>query len=276
MEYDISDEEIIQAFTDINKKQIDSNNDNNANGDYVYKYLAINNGREYILPGSDYRYISESELYGLSEDEVRLAVNEIYARHGRKFVKSELQSYFNSKSWYHPYYEPSDFDESCFNIYEKENISMITAYERQGCPYKDYYSYSTRPNRSVYYINYGGDVTEYVYLDYSDSGPCYFTFYENGVGTVASNGADGIEYSSYTDYTGEVTTIESGYWIHYFFVENGDMSGYLYDIDTGEQVGCFQVKYEYDSDFGRYCFTLYIDSNYINGFINESAYPSGL
>ena len=36
-------------------------------------------------------------------------MNEIWARHGRKFKNNWLQSYFNSQSWYSGTIEPDDF-----------------------------------------------------------------------------------------------------------------------------------------------------------------------
>ena len=65
---------------------------------------------DYILEGSDSRYITEKEVENLSEAERRLAKNEIYARHGRMFDSADLQDYFESKSWYKGTVKPSDFD----------------------------------------------------------------------------------------------------------------------------------------------------------------------
>lgn len=85
---------------------------------------------EYILPYSDSSYISYSDLYNLSQTEVSLARNEIYARHGRKFNTDFIREYFESKTWYEPYIDPDDFSESVFNEYEKENIKTIVNYEK--------------------------------------------------------------------------------------------------------------------------------------------------
>ena len=35
--------------------------------------------------------------------------NSIFARHGRLFKNSELQTYFNQQPWYQPTYMPDDF-----------------------------------------------------------------------------------------------------------------------------------------------------------------------
>lgn len=84
----------------------------------------------YILPGSDYRYISRSELYGFSALQLRLARNEIYARYGRMFKDEGLQNYFDSCSWYWPSISPDDFKESILNKYEKANVKVISEYEK--------------------------------------------------------------------------------------------------------------------------------------------------
>ena len=54
----------------------------------------------YILPDSDRKEISYETMYGLTEPQKQMAINEIYARRGRKFVITEIQDYFNEKSWY--------------------------------------------------------------------------------------------------------------------------------------------------------------------------------
>ena len=84
----------------------------------------------YILPSSDSEYISYSDLSGLSQTEVSLARNEIYARHGRKFTVDSIKKYFESQSWYQPRINPDDFSESVFNKYEKKNIDTIVKYEK--------------------------------------------------------------------------------------------------------------------------------------------------
>jgi len=86
---------------------------------------------DYILPYSDIEYISESELVGMDKRTSELALNEIYARHGRKFNDSSIQSYFNEKSWYDGFIEPEDFSDSVFNKYETKNIATIDSYMKK-------------------------------------------------------------------------------------------------------------------------------------------------
>ena len=86
---------------------------------------------EYVLAGSDSRYIDRSEVANMSEKQLTLALNEIYARKGRRFNSSELQAYFNSKSWYNGTISPSQFDEDSLNKYEKANVQTILAVMRE-------------------------------------------------------------------------------------------------------------------------------------------------
>ena len=82
---------------------------------------------DYILDGSDKRYVSFNEVTPLSEWEITIALNEIYARRGRKFSTPSLQEYFSSKSWYKGTISPSDFNEGSLNQYEAANVQTILA-----------------------------------------------------------------------------------------------------------------------------------------------------
>lgn len=79
----------------------------------------------YILPDSDRREISYDTMYALTEPQKQMAINEIYARRGRKFVTREVQEYFNEKSWYRGTIEADAFDEKLFNDYENRNIAKL-------------------------------------------------------------------------------------------------------------------------------------------------------
>ena len=61
--------------------------------------------------------------------EVRTAINELYARHGRKFTDKSIQSYFDSKSWYRPQIDPNDFSEEVFNDFETRNKEVLVDWE---------------------------------------------------------------------------------------------------------------------------------------------------
>lgn len=84
---------------------------------------------EYILPESASRLLTEADLENLTQEDLRIARNEIYARHGRKFLDEGLQKYFNGKSWYNGTIEPDDFKEDMLSEIERTNEDTIVNYE---------------------------------------------------------------------------------------------------------------------------------------------------
>ena len=81
-----------------------------------------------IFADSDSRYLREEELTALTHDQVRFAVNEIYARHGYKFSKATYKDYFSKYSWYQPTTTDSSKVEKTFNKYETANIAKMSDY----------------------------------------------------------------------------------------------------------------------------------------------------
>lgn len=77
----------------------------------------------YIIPESGTKRLTKSDLAGLSDDDLARAMNEIWARHGRKFDNQWLQSYFNKQSWYKGTIAASDF----LNKYKPTDIESDNA-----------------------------------------------------------------------------------------------------------------------------------------------------
>ena len=88
---------------------------------------------DYILPESATRYYTPEELGSLSDKDLYIARNEIFARHGRSFSGPLLGEYFGGKSWYKPAYTAEEFDSmpSPFNEYESANIETIRKVEQE-------------------------------------------------------------------------------------------------------------------------------------------------
>ena len=89
-----------------------------------------------IMADKDKKILEEADkhLFGqqeellfqfISDEDLRIAFNEIYASHGRKFSDPDLQAYFDEKSWYEGTVEPEQFDDGVFNKYETENLSYL-------------------------------------------------------------------------------------------------------------------------------------------------------
>ena len=89
--------------------------------------------KDYILPTSDSEYLTRSDVEDLSQEENRLAINEIYARHGYTYSTEDLQEYFEDKSWYHsdPDVNQSTWNDSMLNNYERENINLLTTVAKE-------------------------------------------------------------------------------------------------------------------------------------------------
>ena len=83
----------------------------------------------YMIPDSSTRYLSRAELERFSKYDLRIARNEIYARHGRKFADSALSNYFNSKAWYTPSVDADKFNDDVLNKVERTNIELIKIVE---------------------------------------------------------------------------------------------------------------------------------------------------
>ena len=101
-----------------------SGNNNNSSGG--------NKSSGYILPDTGTRNYTKDELKSLSKSQLRLARNEIYARHGRKFNTADLKEYFEGKSWYSGTIDAATFDANVsnyLNSYELANLKLIQELE---------------------------------------------------------------------------------------------------------------------------------------------------
>jgi hypothetical protein len=82
----------------------------------------------YVIPDSSTRLIFKSELTPLTPWQLKVARNEIYARHGREFVHQDLSCYFATQNWYSV--DP-DYQESSLSSIENQNVKVILDYEEE-------------------------------------------------------------------------------------------------------------------------------------------------
>lgn len=100
---------------------------------------------DYILDFSSQRSVTEADLAGLGLAELRIARNEIFARHGRQFKDSMLNQWFYSKVWYlniPAKFSPTDFDAmnpSPLSRLEIDNANFIKEYENNIMSNQDIY-----------------------------------------------------------------------------------------------------------------------------------------
>ncbi len=96
--------------------------------------LINNNGKasEYICWYSDQIVLTEDDISWMGKDDLRIARNEIYARHGRKFDSADLKERFGTCSWYNGTVDADKFDYSVFSEVEKKNLKLIEEMEKKA------------------------------------------------------------------------------------------------------------------------------------------------
>ena len=116
-----------QAQQSSNSQNSSSGNANsqNSNTQSSSNTNANSNGG-FIFPNSDSSYLSNAQVSALSDNDLQLAINEIYARRGRIFKDASLNAYFNSQSWYEGKYTAEEFEKNVkFNTYEQKNLQLL-------------------------------------------------------------------------------------------------------------------------------------------------------
>lgn len=111
-----------QAHQSSNSQNSSSGNSNSQSSSNTN----TNNNGGFIFPNSDSSYLSNAQVSALSDDDLQLAINEIYARRGRIFKDAGLNAYFNSQSWYDGKYTAEEFEKNVkFNTYEQKNLQLL-------------------------------------------------------------------------------------------------------------------------------------------------------
>lgn len=129
MKNDVTSEESsedVDYYDDSDLSEDDYDSDLDEDSD---NYSDSSEENEYVLPDSAKRKLKKSDLKGLSIEELRIARNEIYARHGRMFDDKKLQKYFDSQSWYDGTVHASEFSEDVLSSVEKKNVAFIRQFE---------------------------------------------------------------------------------------------------------------------------------------------------
>ena len=116
-----------QAQQSSNSQNSSSGNSNSQSSNtHSSSNTNTNNNGGFIFPNSDSSYLSDAQVSALSDDDLQLAINEIYARRGRIFKDASLNAYFNSQSWYEGKYTPEEFEKNVkFNTYEQKNLQLL-------------------------------------------------------------------------------------------------------------------------------------------------------
>jgi len=124
-----------QDIKDLYKAAVTNNIDSYNHEDNVDESLAptINLEEEdeivdedgIIFPNSSEEIIDDDKIEELSDEDLRLAINELYARHGYIFKDDGLREYFEQFDWYEESITADDFSINMFNDVERENVEKL-------------------------------------------------------------------------------------------------------------------------------------------------------
>jgi len=123
----------------------DTKNETSANSKKQEENTKVK-ANNFIFSESSTTKIPPYKLYNLSSDQLFIARNEIFARHGYIFKDKAVQDYFESQAWYKP--NPDAKGETTDEI-EKDNVQTIRDMEEIKLVFKN----STSINRSYVLSN---------------------------------------------------------------------------------------------------------------------------
>ena len=89
----------------------------------------VSNNSAYIFSDSDTRLLTEDDVKNLSKEQLRIARNEIYARHNCSFKDETLMNYFKEHISSYDGTGESASDFSGLNEVETQNITFIRSHE---------------------------------------------------------------------------------------------------------------------------------------------------
>ena len=78
-----------------------------------------------IFPESSDRLLSEGDVGVLTDYELRIAINEIYARNHYQFQTPDMKEYFSKKDWYTGLYPNQEDVRASFNSTEEANMKLL-------------------------------------------------------------------------------------------------------------------------------------------------------
>ena len=206
---------------------------------------------EYMIWYSDQVPLMDEDFGNMDAMDVKIARNEIFARHGRLFKDEELQNHFNSCGWYNGTVPPEQFSEDVLSEVERNNIKVIEKYEANTD-----FSLITKLESSAEdcYKKYGADrekygltVSSYDNAQMLDKGSYYelpyaeMFIYEAPIpeSVFAGKGpGDSITWKGYT-YIIE-STYDNEYGKGFSFVENLSVTDVLgaHKVDGGYRLNC--------------------------------------
>lgn len=85
----------------------------------------IDEESDFILEESSERLLTDRDIRGLDANQLQMAINEIYARHHRRFNLQSVQDYFESFDWYTGTIDADRFNPNTLSEIEDTNIAFM-------------------------------------------------------------------------------------------------------------------------------------------------------
>ncbi|MGV8983608.1 YARHG domain-containing protein [Clostridium sp.] len=112
----------------ITKQKAISNSNDDEVSTTIIPNQEIKSDTDFILPNSSTEKLKESDLGNLTDQQLMIARNEVYARYGFVFNTQAIKNFFESKSWYHP-----RLSYNCnINSIESFNVQLIKKTEEDN------------------------------------------------------------------------------------------------------------------------------------------------
>ena len=117
------DEDSDSKKSDSKKKDLDKNKDKDEKEDAQVEDGEV---KGQIFPHSAEELLTEDQIKALSDKDLRLAINEIYARHGYAFTTKEMQDYYGKLDWYENLNKTQEEVNAELTTIEYQNKEMLT------------------------------------------------------------------------------------------------------------------------------------------------------
>lgn len=121
----------IDDYYEDNDYEDDYYEENDYEDDYYEDDDYDDESDDYIIPYSASVLLSEADVEDLSWEEVALARNELYARHGYIFTKDRTKDYFEDKDWYVGTVSDQMKIYKEFSDIERKNVDFLADYEER-------------------------------------------------------------------------------------------------------------------------------------------------
>lgn len=221
---------LIEVYEMINQGNLQWSADNPYQ-EIFYRYAPS----DYILYDSSSVYLTENDLIGMSADELCLARNEIFARHGYSFQAPQLMEYFLHHDWYVPNTPFGDSSSIYFTQMEYDNIDLLNEAENAAA---ENYDKIYRGGSKINLSNLDTSLTYTVSNDrFSLRLPAYFR--DHGLIQSQPLAIRCFEKYSYQTCGGHVYSFDIGTYEDYHDLPSYRVIGTLTNSSTEEQLDLY-------------------------------------